>query len=118
MDIGAGHSGGAFFGLQPRQLSLILVSAVGYAVATLGMKLASASFSVMAVTVITVGFLAAALAEISLLRKADLGVVYIMIIGVETLLVLGIATAIGEGLDLRRLLGAAFVLIGLALVSH
>lgn len=118
MELGAGSSGGTFLGLQSRQLALILVSAVGYALATLGMKLASTSLTVMAVLVICIGFLAAALAEISLLRHANLGVIYITIVGVETLLVLGIATVIGEGLDLRRLMGATFVVAGLALVSH
>ncbi len=118
MELGAGGSDGTFLGLQPRQLALILVSAVGYALATLGMKLASTSLTVMAVLVIGIGFVAATLAEINLLRHANLGVVYITIVGVETLLVLSIAAVIGEGLDFRRLVGASFVMAGLALVSH
>ena len=80
--LGTGASGGTFLGLQSRQLALILVSAVGYAFATLGMKLASTSLTIMAVLVICIGFLAAALAEISLLRHADLGVIYITVVGV------------------------------------
>jgi hypothetical protein len=116
--LGAGGPGGTFLGLQSRQLALILVSAVGYALATLGMKLASVSLTSMAILVICIGFLAAALAEISLLRHANLGVIYITIVAVETLLVLGIATLIGEGLDLRRIVGATLVVAGLALVSH
>lgn len=103
---------------QPRHLALVAVAALGYAVATIGMKLASASLSLVAVTVVVTGLSAAVLAEISLLRKADLGIIYITVIGGETLLVLAFAAAIGEGLDVRRIAGAGMVLGGIALVSH
>jgi small multidrug resistance pump len=109
---------GTFAGIQPRYLLLVVVSALGYAIATIGMKLASTSITVVALAVIVAGFVAAALAEIVLLRKADLGVIYITIIGVETLMVLAFAALIGEGPDLRTLGGAGLVLAGIALISH
>jgi small multidrug resistance pump len=109
---------GTISGIQPRYLLLVVVSALGYAIATIGMKLASTSITVVALAVIVAGFVAAALAEIALLRKADLGVIYITIIGVETLMVLAFAALIGEGPDLRTLGGAGLVLAGIALISH
>ncbi|MCC5968509.1 MAG: 5-aminolevulinate synthase [Pararhodobacter sp.] len=98
-------------------IALIVVSAIGYSVATIGMKFATTGLSAIALALILSGFMAATVAEIILLRNADLGVVYITIIGVETLLVLSFAAFIGEGLNLRGMLGAGFVLGGIALVS-
>lgn len=115
---GQGEIAGTILGIQPRFLILVVVSALGYAIATIGMKLASTSMAAVAMGVIVLGFVVATLAEISLLRNADLGVIYITIVGVETLMVLGFATLIGEGLDLRRVTGAGFVVAGIALVSH
>ena len=109
---------GTIAGLQPRYLLLVVVSALGYAIATIGMKLASTNVTGVAVAVIVAGFVAATLAEIVLLRKADLGVIYITIIGAETLMVLAFAALIGEGPDLRTLGGAGLVLAGIALISH
>lgn len=109
---------GSLAGLQPRYLVLVVISAFGYAIATIGMKLASTSVTAVALGVIVTGFVAAALAEIVLLRKADLGVIYITIIGVETLMVLAFAALIGEGPDLRTLGGAGLVIAGIALISH
>lgn len=104
-------------GIQPRLLGLVAVAALGYAIATVGMKLASNTVTVFAVGIVVLGFVAATLAEISLLRKADLGVIYITIIGAETLFVLSFAALIGEGPDLRTLTGAVFVVAGIAIVS-
>ncbi len=112
-----GEIAGTILGMQPRFLVLVLVSALGYAIATIGMKLASSSLTALAVGLVVLGFVAATLAEVSLLRKADLGVIYITIVGAETLLVLSFAALIGEGPDLRTLAGAGLVVAGIALVS-
>lgn len=102
-------------GVQPRH---VLVPAFGYAVASLGTKLASTAVTGVALRAIVLGFVAAALAEVALLRKADLGVIYITIIGVETLIVLAFAALIGEGPDLRTLGGAGLVIAGIAMIAH
>lgn len=99
-------------------IGLILVSALGYTLATIGMKQAALGLPLLALPLLLVGFMAATVAEVILLRKVDLAVVYVTIIGVETLLVLSYAAFIGEGLNLRGLLGAGLVVTGLALVSH
>ena len=99
-------------------LVLIVLSAGGYALATVGMKLALTASLPLAVLVIVTGFALAGVGEIVLLRQAPLSVVYLTIMGVETLLVLGYAAMIGEGLDLRGILGGGLVLAGLALVAH
>jgi len=113
-----GDMDAALSGVQPRYLLLVVVSALGYALAAIGMKLASTAVTAMALGVIVLGFAAAALAEVMLLRKADLGVIYVTIIGVETLMVRAFAALIGEGPDLRTLGGAGLAIAGIALISH
>ncbi|WP_228408708.1 hypothetical protein [Profundibacter amoris] len=51
------------------------------------------------------------------MREINLGVLYLVIIAVETLIVLTYAFSIGEGLTSRQIVGAGFVLVGLAVVS-
>lgn len=99
-------------------LGLILASALGYTLATVGMKQAALGAPLLAIPLLLTGFLAATVAEVVLMRRVDLAVVYVTIIGVETLLVLSYAALIGEGLNLRGMLGAGLVMTGLALVSH
>lgn len=97
---------------------LILLAAGGYSLATIGMKLGSVSLGVAAVTLMALGLVLAAAAEVVILRTADLGIVYISILAIETLIVLSFAAFIGEGLNLRQISGAAVVVAGLAIVSH
>lgn len=99
-------------------IGLIAFSAIGYSVATIGLKMGATTLGLASVGVIVLGFGMATLAELEVLRRLDLGIVYISIIGLETLLVLGYAWWIGEALNLRQLGGAALVLTGLAVVSH
>jgi len=98
-------------------IAFILLAAGGYFLATIGMKSGSHMMGGVAFALIVAGLVTAALAEITILRRADLGVIYIAIIGVETLLVLTYVALIGEGLSLRQLSGAGLVLVGLAVVS-
>lgn len=100
-----------------RSALLIVAAAFAYVIATLGIKMASSSLSPAALIVIFAGFMVATAAEITLLRKSDLGIVYMTVIAVETVAVLSIAALIGEGLNLRQTLGAGFVLAGLFLVG-
>lgn len=97
---------------------LVLVAALGYSGATIGMKMASAAWGVAAVALLVFGFAAATFAEIILMRGIHLGVLYLIIIAVETLIVLSYAISIGEGLDPRQMVGAGFVLVGLVIVSY
>jgi fucose 4-O-acetylase-like acetyltransferase len=99
-------------------LILILLSGLGYALATVGMKMSAIGPGAGPAAVIVAGFLLATLAEVVLLREGRFASVYLTIIGVETLLVLAYAALIGEGLSLRGLAGGGLVLAGLALVSH
>ena len=105
---------------QPHVLSwiaIIALAGVGYTVATVGMKYAALGVMPVAAVLVVAGFLTATLAEVFLLRRADLAVVYVTITGVETLLVLAAASLWGETLDLRRVAGAACVVAGIALCS-
>ena len=104
--------------LQPGMRALGIVAAKGYSVATIGMTMGSHTLTGAALAVLAVGFLAAAVSEVVLLKSADPGLVQITIIGFETLVVLSYAWWIGEGLSLRPLGGAGMVIAGLATVSH
>ena len=97
--------------------TLVLGTAAGYALATVGMKLSAQGHMPAGLALAIAGFLAAFAAEILLMRRAELSVVYLAIIAAETLLVLGYASWIGEGLSLRQALGAGMVLAGLAVVA-
>ena len=98
-------------------IALLVLAAGGYAVATVGMKLASGTITLMALGLIAVGLAGAALAEVMLLRNAALPVIYIAVVTVESLLVLVYALAIGERLSLSQLSGAVLVLSGFAIVT-
>lgn len=99
-------------------LALMTLTAAGYAIATLGMKLAAQEVTALPLTLMATGLICAALAEIALLRHANLAVVYLCIIGFESLLVLCIASAIGDTLDTRQLAGAGLLLLGMVLVVN
>ncbi|ARE82603.1 conserved membrane hypothetical protein [Roseovarius sp. EC-HK134] len=104
--------------LNAQAIFLIVLSALGYSIATIGLKMGSSTISLAAIGLVALGFGAAALCEIEILRHVDLGVVYISIIGLETLIVLSYAWFIGEALSVRQIGGATMVLAGLAVVSH
>ena len=102
--------------LDTRLLILALTAAAGYGLATIGMKIASAQWGLLALGLILLGFFAAMQAEIILMRGIELGVLYLIIIALETLIVLSYAFAIGEGLNLRESLGGALIFAGLIVV--
>lgn len=97
--------------------SLVVVTAMGYTVMTVGMKATSSGYLASGILLAVVGFGVAFLAEIVLMRRIDLSVIYIVIVAAETLLVLTYAAWIGEGLALRQLFGAVVVVTGLMLVT-
>lgn len=103
---------------QTGTFGLLLIAALGYSIATVGMKMGSTGLTFTAIALMAGGLFAAAAAEVVILKSADLGIVFITIIGIETLIVLTYAAMIGEGLDLRQLTGAGMVLAGIAVVSH
>lgn len=102
--------------LDARLMVLALLAATGYALATIGMKLASGHWTMLAGILILLGFMAATQAEIVLMRHMELGVLYLVIIATETLIVLAYAFAIGEGLNLRESMGGLLIFAGLVVV--
>ena len=103
--------------LCSRSSLVVLCAALAYAFATLGIKMASLAFSPSAIAIIILGFGLATVAETYLLRRADLGVIYMTVIAAETVAVLAIAALLGEGLSLRQTLGAGLVLAGILIVD-
>ncbi|WP_371223276.1 5-aminolevulinate synthase [Roseovarius sp. 2305UL8-3] len=104
--------------LDTRLMILALMAAMGYGLATIGMKLASGHWTMLAGGLILLGFFAAMQSEIILMRGVELGVLYLVIIAAETLIVLGYAFAIGEGLSLRESFGALLIFAGIAVVME
>jgi small multidrug resistance pump len=104
--------------LQPANIALILTAALGYSAATIGMKMGSSALTGLAILVMTLGFVAAIFGELTVLRSANLGPIYIAIIGVESLIVMLYAWYIGEAMSLRQISGASLVIFGLVLVSN
>ncbi|NDW00541.1 5-aminolevulinate synthase [Salipiger sp. PrR002] len=96
---------------------LTLSTALGYALATVGMKSVSMGQISLGVLLATIGFLIAFMSEILLMRSYDLSYVYIAIIVAESVLVLLYALCIGEGLSHRQMAGAVLVLLGLWAVA-
>uniref|UniRef100_UPI0025F4E1DD 5-aminolevulinate synthase n=1 Tax=Roseinatronobacter sp. TaxID=1945755 RepID=UPI0025F4E1DD len=82
-----------------------------------GMKFAALGSYPVGMVLILAGFILATVAEVFLLRRGDLTVVYVTIIGIETLMILGAAVMLGEIVDLRRMMGAGCVVVGIALCS-
>lgn len=99
-------------------MALAVTAAVGYGVATIGMKVASGHWTLLAITLIIIGFVAATQAEVVLMRDIHLGELYLIIIAVETLIVLSYAYSIGEGLSTRDAAGGVLILLGLGVISH
>lgn len=96
---------------------LALAAALGYALATLTMKMISGAPSYTLVACLAAVLIGTAIAEIILLRQVNLGLAYLAIIATETLIVLCYAFLIGEGLTGKEFIGGVFVLTGVALVS-
>jgi len=102
----------------PFLIALSIITATGYAAATVGMKLAAGGSFAIAIAIMAAGFVAAAVCEIILMRQVEVALIYVFVIGIETLMVLTFAFWIGETLSVAQLSGAALVVGGLALSLH
>lgn len=100
-----------------RWIVILVLAALGYTVATVGLKLAADRSYGLAVALIIAGFALVIVTEIFLLRRADMTIVFVAIIGVETLMILAAGAMMGEVVDMRRILGAGCVVAGIALAS-
>jgi multidrug transporter EmrE-like cation transporter len=100
-----------------RPVLLVLLCAAAYVVATYSMKLAATSPTPMIVGIICACLSCAVVAEVQLLRHYPISLAYVAILAIESLMILGIAYAIGEGLGSKQMLGAVLVLVGTLLVS-
>lgn len=100
-----------------RPIFLVALCATAYAVATFAMKTASHTPALPVLIAIAVCLASAVIAEVLLMQRFSIGIVYIGILAAETLLVLAAATFIGEGFGFKQFAGAALVLGGAALVT-
>lgn len=95
----------------------IVLAALAYVGATVAMKIAASGGTLATFAFLALFLAAAAALEIIALQRTSLGVAYVMILGTETLLILGIAALIGEGLAPREMAGAALVFAGTAVLA-
>ncbi|ETX29109.1 hypothetical protein [Roseivivax isoporae] len=96
---------------------LTLLVASGYAVATIGMKLCAEQQLRAGIMLLVLGLACVILCEVILLRFTALSVLYLAIVGAETLIVLAYAVWMGEGFGLKQATGAALVLAGLCVTT-
>lgn len=94
------------------------MAALGYSIATIGIKMGATALNGAAFAVIALGLGAAVTSELIALRSANLGSIYIAIIGTESLIVMLYAWYIGESLSPRQIGGATMVVAGLMMVNH
>lgn len=98
-------------------LGLVLLSALGYAGATIFMARIGSAGIVSFLPVVGAALLLAVVAEIAALRHLPIAIVYLAILGFETLLVLAAAAWLGQVLGAREIAGAMLVLSGTLLLA-
>jgi small multidrug resistance pump len=98
-------------------LAMVLISALGYAGATLVMARMGAGHAPILFTLVGAAMGLAVLAEIAALRHLPIGVVYLSILGLEALLILAAATCLGHRPGLTEIVGASLVLAGTAMLA-
>ena len=103
--------------LLSKPMHLIGLTSFFYVVATVAMKHMASGAGLAALALLAACLAAGALFEILTFQRAPMGGAYVAILGVETLLIVGIATAIGEGLSPREMAGAALVIGGTAILA-
>ena len=96
---------------------LAITAAVGYALATLLMKLTAQSTTAVLIAAIGIVLAVTVTSEIFLLRQMKLGMAYVTIIATETLLVLAATFLFGETLTTKEIIGGALVVTGTVMVS-
>lgn len=97
---------------------LIVLTAGGHVLATVGMKTTASGGSPAALVLVTLGLAGAVLAEIALLRQANLAMAFVLVSAFEALLVLSFAASLGETLSVVQGCGAAMVLVGLCVILN
>jgi hypothetical protein len=98
-------------------VTLLVLTASGYAIATIGMKIASNGMSAIALSIIAGGLLLAVVMEIVLLRIGNMSLVYLGIVVAETALVLTYAHSVGHGLNVAQMIGGGLVLAGVVVLG-
>lgn len=96
---------------------LIAITAFGYTLSTIGMKIIVTQGGPIGWVLLSLGLGTFIVAEIELLRQTNLAIAYIAIMAAETLLVIGYSATIGEFFSLRQALGAGMVLIGIVTLT-
>lgn len=96
---------------------LILITAFGYTLSTIGMKVVVTQGGPIGWVLMSIGLGTFIVAEIELLRQTNLAVAYIAIMAAETLLVIGYSASIGEFFSFQQAFGAGMVLVGIVTLT-
>lgn len=96
---------------------LVLAAAAGYAGATVAMARFGHGPGPAMLAMVGMALTLAVVAKIAAFRHLPIGIVYLAILGGETLLVLGAAACFGQAFGARDALGALLVLSGTVLLA-
>ena len=103
--------------LTTHRIALVLVAAAGYGLATLFIKFSTESAQIGWLVGAAVVLSVCIMAEVMLLRRMDIGTVYLTILAVEAVLILAYTAVTGHALGAREALGGLMILTGALLVN-
>jgi multidrug transporter EmrE-like cation transporter len=100
-------------------LLLLVLAALCFAAGGLFMKLSAGVTRLLPTLAFSALFLAGALLQAYAMRRADLGVVYIAVLGLEAVLAFGLSIAVfHESSSALRILAVALIVVGVVLLRR
>lgn len=103
--------------LFTKPMHLIGMTSLCYVLATVAMKQVASGAGLAAIAMLAACLAAGAAFEVLTFQRASVGSAYVAILGVESLLIIAFAVAIGEGLTAREAAGVVLVIGGTAILS-
>jgi multidrug transporter EmrE-like cation transporter len=101
------------------ELALLLLAALCFAAGGVFMKTSAGVSRLLPTIAFLLLFLAGALLQARAMRRLDMGVVYVAVLGLEAILAMGFSVLLlGERLSLFRLVAVVLIVAGVALLRH
>lgn len=100
------------------KFALVTLAGIGYATATYFMKQAAETGALASAGLAMLVFQGVVITEVLLLRNMDLSKAYMLVIGVESLMVILVALWLGETMSLCKIAGGGLVLFGLVMIAR
>lgn len=101
------------------QLALLMLAALCFACGGVLMKISAGASRPLPTIAFLLLFLAGALLQARAMRRLDMGVVYVAVLGLEAVLAMGFSVLLlGERLSLFRLVAVVLIVSGVALLRR